>query len=470
MTGTIFSMAPRDAVDRLNRCLDRSPYLLDNNEKGARGASVLDNDLTRIVERQRMVEERFSQQSGDIKQRIEGMLGTRLVFESNALESTGLPLAATQAAIAEAPSAPEKLAEYIARIAVEADRHLIEVLGLHQATQFARRLAFDYANSAIPIREIDVRFLHQATVPNERFAGSYRSVQVEIEGSSHVPPAEVEVPRQMQQLVEWLNETDAPPPLAASVVHSWLTIIHPFQDGNGRVARLLANVVLFRSNWPALIIPSSDRLQYLDALSASDEAGNLLPLFDLFVKSIQRTLTELEEPNLAGRLFEADLKRDTNLRYRLWSEQLNEFLDELRRELRLFDFEIFRLAVPAVSTFMLLEEGNSAGNTWLAKVRGKGIDLLVWLGYMSHEMRDSRSASQVAPSLFVSERDTRVGAIRSYKDRFRHGSPIDIDEVSLVPGFGEKQGLLRRGRLTVTEHSPTEAAVLLARSISSLSK
>ena len=298
---------------------------------------------------------------------IDQMTQTRLVFESNKLESAGLPLADTDVALRAAPVEFDQLRRYVAEQAVRADQHLVEVLGLHEATQFARRLADDFAHDLMPIRETDVRSLHQMTVPTERFAGRYRRIEVGIGGSEHQPPSVLDVPQQMSELVAWTNAASAPPALAASVVHSWLTIIHPFEDGNGRVARLLANIVLLRANWSALIVRASDRLQYLDALASSDGGGDLLPLFDLFVKSIKRTLRELETPALAGKLFTADLQRDPDKRYDLWWRELDEFLNELRAQLGPNGVYVDRLSVPPASVFQLLEQGDSAGNTWLAK-------------------------------------------------------------------------------------------------------
>ncbi len=241
----------------------------------------------------------------------------------------------------------------------------------------------------------------------------------------------------MSELVAWTNAASAPPALAASVVHSWLTIIHPFEDGNGRVARLLANIVLLRANWPALIVRASDRLQYLDALASSDGGGDLLPLFDLFVKSIKRTLRELETPALAGKLFTADLQRDPDKRYDLWWRELDEFLNELRAQLGPNGVYVDRLSVPPASVFQLLEQGDSAGNTWLAKFcsRDKRIDYLLWLGYMSNAMFDSRRTDR-APAIFISERDRSENAVQPYTNIDIHGSPVTVDEIAIVDRWG----------------------------------
>lgn len=459
-------MAPNEPlVATLNRQLDGSPYLLESDSKGAARADFLMEQLERIHDRNAKAQAKFALEHRDIQQRLDEIVGARLVYESNALELNTLSLAATQAAISAAPAEFEALTEYIANLAVREDLHLIEALGLHQATLFARQLAQDYATRSIPVREIDIRTLHAATVPSARFAGSYREVEVGIAGSNHEPPMLLDVKASMHQLVDWLNNAEAPPALAATVVHSWLTIIHPFEDGNGRLARLLANIVLLRQGWPPLIVRASDRLQYLDALAASDEGGNLLPLFGLFVKSMNRSLKEMEKPDLARRLFEADLRSNPNLRYGIWSSLLDDFLSALRLALRPLKLEMFRLHVPSESTFLLLEGRDPAGNTWLAKIRGaNGADFLLWLGFMSNRSYDLWGGPPT-PSIFISRRDPDPAAVHPYVNPLTHGSPIPLDEISLIPRLSAPVGI-RRGNWQFLEMGIEDSAQLIAGHVS----
>lgn len=60
-------------------------------------------------------------------------------------------------------------------------------------------------------------------------------------------------------------------------LHHDFTLIHPFDDGNGRVVRLLLNAVLLRVGLLPLVIRSPDRRRYLDVIAQSD-AGDSLPL------------------------------------------------------------------------------------------------------------------------------------------------------------------------------------------------
>lgn len=83
-----------------------------------------------------------------------------------------------------------------------------------------------------------------------------------------------ETPALMTDLVDWYNEAEqsgeySPVELAA-IFHYRFIRIHPFEDGNGRMARLLANYILSRHHWPMIVMRSRDKSQYIDSLHQSD--------------------------------------------------------------------------------------------------------------------------------------------------------------------------------------------------------
>jgi Fic family protein len=102
--------------------------------------------------------------------------------------------------------------------------------------------------------------IHALTVerilPNDT-AGVFRKTQVVIRDSSSGevtfrPPSAVEVSYQIEELFSWLNSEEAKdhhPVLRAGVVHYELVRIHPYVDGNGRVARAMALLVLLREGY-----------------------------------------------------------------------------------------------------------------------------------------------------------------------------------------------------------------------------
>ncbi|MEB3231183.1 MAG: Fic family protein [Leptolyngbyaceae bacterium] len=75
-----------------------------------------------------------------------------------------------------------------------------------------------------------------------------------------------------------------PPEIEAAWLHHRFTQIHPFQDGNGRVARCLASLVFIQASWFPLILTRDDRAEYITALEEADQ-GDLSSLINLFAKS-----------------------------------------------------------------------------------------------------------------------------------------------------------------------------------------
>lgn len=65
----------------------------------------------------------------------------------------------------------------------------------------------------------------------------------------YLPPQAEEVPRLTDELCDWLTATNESAPVAAALAHVWLAGIHPFRDGNGRTARIVASLVMFRGGF-----------------------------------------------------------------------------------------------------------------------------------------------------------------------------------------------------------------------------
>lgn len=90
-----------------------------------------------------------------------------------------------------------------------------------------------------------------------------------------------ETPIMMQELIDWYKaeEKALHPVKLASMLHYKFVRIHPFDDGNGRIARLLMNYVLLKNDLPPIIIKSGDKQNYLRALHLAD-VGNYEPFID----------------------------------------------------------------------------------------------------------------------------------------------------------------------------------------------
>ncbi|HUQ90807.1 MAG TPA: Fic family protein [Bryobacteraceae bacterium] len=88
------------------------------------------------------------------------------------------------------------------------------------------------------------------------------------------------------------------PEVQAAWLHHAFTQIHPFQDGNGRVARLLASYVFIRHHYFPLVVTDRERTTYIRALEEADQSGDLGPLIGL-MSAVQRS-TFVKVLSLAG--------------------------------------------------------------------------------------------------------------------------------------------------------------------------
>lgn len=138
-----------------------------------------------------------------------------------------------------------------------------------------------------------VKELHKIVFKNSKpFAGKFREKNVEVVVADaygnvvHRGAPSQQVERLLKELVRWYNQNKKrySPMVLAAVVHNQFENIHPFQDGNGRVGRLLLNNVLLKHNLPPLNIEMRNRTQYYAALQAYETDHNIRPTLELMLK------------------------------------------------------------------------------------------------------------------------------------------------------------------------------------------
>lgn len=173
-------------------------------------------------------------------------------------------------------------------------------------------LVADYLGSGDPITEGLVREIHKRLVRgvrgNSAAPGEYRHVQNYVANSVtkeiiYTPPAPQQVPPLMADFVAWLNaEQEVHPILVAGVAQFQLVHIHPFLDGNGRTARLLSMLCLYRKGYDfkRLFTLSEyydrDRPSYYRAIQSVRKRGlDLTEWLDYFTNGLRSQLAEVQE-------------------------------------------------------------------------------------------------------------------------------------------------------------------------------
>jgi Fic family protein len=91
------------------------------------------------------------------------------------------------------------------------------------------------------MQRITVADWRQGEAPMQVVSGAFGHEKVHYEA-----PASADVPAQMERLTAWCNAADMSPFMMAAVAHLWFVTIHPFDDGNGRIGRTLADMFLSR--------------------------------------------------------------------------------------------------------------------------------------------------------------------------------------------------------------------------------
>ena len=195
----------------------------------------------------------------------------KFITESNAIEGSSLTYHTTEQIIAQEKRL-EKKKDYVI---TGTSREEQEAINLNACLDRYDK----YLQSNIPISEKMILQQHYVLLEKienyEKYQGIFRPVHVYLRGSTHEFPAPEYVPSLMKKLLEWHNENENlihPVELAAKF-HTQFTSIHPFADGNGRIARLMMNYILQQKTYPFTNIPLKRRNNYMKT-QAEANIGN----------------------------------------------------------------------------------------------------------------------------------------------------------------------------------------------------
>ncbi|MCL2390300.1 MAG: Fic family protein [Endomicrobia bacterium] len=219
---------------------------------------------------------------------LQDWLLTELAYTSNAIEGNTLTRKETVRAISENITTGSKpVKDYI-----EAKNHA-------DAFKLVLELSKDKRN----INENDILDIHRQILKgiDENFSGRYRTVRVRIAGSQVILPNPAKVYDLMRDFVKWLKTSELDPAHKASVAHFKFVSIHPFIDGNGRVARLLLNLILLKSGLLPLIIRPRDRKYYINFIEEAQlsQQTDIYERFMLnaYIRSMNTYIAMFDEKN-----------------------------------------------------------------------------------------------------------------------------------------------------------------------------
>ncbi len=191
------------------------------------------------------------------------------------------------------------------------DRDIQEVINYRKAMEFIDDLGFKIKD--LRIDEEMIRKLHKITVnkilPPEK-CGEYRTTQVVIKNNqtlevSFRPPVAPLVSQQIKDLLVFISakqNQDIHPVLESGIVHYELVRIHPFVDGNGRVARALSTLILFAKGYDIRKFFSLEEYfdknaaEYYSALqSVAKDNGDLTSWLEYFTEGLAIELSKIKE-------------------------------------------------------------------------------------------------------------------------------------------------------------------------------
>lgn len=166
----------------------------------------------------------------------------------------------------------------------------LEIINHKEAIEYIEELV----SKNVKLSEYDIRSVHYLILKeiDSINAGKYRNENVFISGAMHVPPAYMNVPYEMQKLINQYQAWQGLHPVVrACYLHGEFVKIHPFVDGNGRTARLLLNFELIQSGYPPVVIKTENRADYYDALDKAHTTND----YTDFIKIIVDLVNESED-------------------------------------------------------------------------------------------------------------------------------------------------------------------------------
>ncbi|HMO25114.1 MAG TPA: Fic family protein [Tepidisphaeraceae bacterium] len=204
-----------------------------------------------------------------------------LTYNSNAIEGNTLTLRETQLVL-----------EGITPPGGKPLREIYEARNHDRALGYVEAIA----KTDAPVNEAELLEVHRLVMTDiADHAGRFRRGRVLIAGSGFVPPGAHRFDELIGASLAAGNRASLHPVLRSAELHYNLVAIHPFEDGNGRTARLMMNRVALQAGYPHIVLEVARRAEYLAALDRANQ-GDVLSfaqfVIDSAIASARRMLGE----------------------------------------------------------------------------------------------------------------------------------------------------------------------------------
>ena len=218
---------------------------------------------------------------------IEGILLNADRVRSSVASHLGLPTAGL--------SKPDHYTEGVVQVMIDAIRNNAAPLNEERLFNWHAALFPTGRSGMTPITVADWR---KGEEPMQVVSGAYGKEKVHYEA----PPSSA-VPAEMKQFLDWFNaEREINPILKAAIAHLWFVAIHPFDDGNGRLARTLTDMLLTRADgMPYRFYSMSaeilrNRNEYYTSLEkTSSKDMDITPWLEWFLRTLSNAMLRSEE-------------------------------------------------------------------------------------------------------------------------------------------------------------------------------
>lgn len=199
------------------------------------------------------------------------------VYNSNAIENSTLTLAETERILLELEVARQV-----------SSREIFEAKNLARVSEYIREKA-----KAIDVNKDIILFLHKMLITSIRddIAGRFRAVGEYVRVGSHIAPAPEHIELMIgQTIAEYNNDHETYFIEKIAKFHLEFENTHPFNDGNGRIGRVLINWQLIRLGFSPIIIRNKEKSDYYDTFAIYRDKNNLKPMAKIIALGLMESL------------------------------------------------------------------------------------------------------------------------------------------------------------------------------------